>query len=107
MKKISFRFFGTVLTAGLLMPAGAAQVVPSLFAPAFCAARRNGMSITEASRFATRMSFDASRPEAVKVDGVSLDIKLAVYEAEALCPEAFGSSASAKRDGLTSSRFAL
>lgn len=107
MKKISFCFFSAVLTAGLFTPVAAAQVVPSLFAPAFCAARRNGMSITEASRFATRMSFDASRPEAIKVDRVSLDIKLAVYEAATLCPDAFASGASTRQQGLTSSRFAL
>lgn len=89
------------------MPAAAAQIVPSLFAPAFCAARRNGMSIGEASRFATRMSFDASRPDAPKIDGISIDIKLAIHEAAALCPDAFGGSISAGRHGLTAAHAVL
>jgi hypothetical protein len=89
MKSISSCFFGIALTAGLSMPAAAAQVIPSLFAPAFCAARRSGMSIGDSSRFAVRMSVDSSRPDAPKVNGVSIDITLAVHEAMALCPDAF------------------
>ena len=87
-------FLAIALAAGLSTPAAAMQVVPSLFAPVFCAARRGGMSIKEASKFATRMSVDASRPSAPEVDGISLDIRLAIHEAAALCPDAFGSRAS-------------
>jgi len=107
MKSISSCFFGIALTAGLSMPAAAAQVIPSLFAPAFCAARRSGMSIGDSSRFAVRMSVDSSRPGAPKVDGVSIDIKLAVHEAMALCPDAFMSSVSARQRDLTATRIVL
>jgi hypothetical protein len=89
MKSISSCFLGIALAAGLSTPAAAMQVIPSLFAPAFCAARRIGMSIREASRYGVKMSTDSSRPEAVKIDGVSIDIRLAVDAAVALCPDAF------------------
>ena len=89
MKNLSSCFFGIALAAGLSMPAAAMQVVPSLFAPAFCAARRSGMSIGASSRFAVRMSIDSSRPRAPQVNGMSIDVTLAVDEAMALCPDAF------------------
>jgi|LauGreDrversion4_2_1035121.scaffolds.fasta_scaffold490071_3 hypothetical protein len=94
MKKLCI--FGIALTAGLSAQATAMQVVPSVFAPAFCAAMRSGMSIGDASRFATRASIDKSLPPAPKIDGVSIDVKLAVYEAAALCPSAFTGGISAK-----------
>ncbi len=107
MKRISSCFLGIALTAGFSMPAAAMQVVPSLFAPAFCAARRSGMSIGDSSRFAVRVSVDSSRPDAPKFDGISIDIRLAVHEAMALCPDAFRSSISAKRQGLTAAHTVL
>jgi hypothetical protein len=107
MKKISSCLLGIALTAGFSMPAAGMQVIPSLFAPAFCAARRIGMSIREASRYGVRMSTDSSRPEAVKIDGVSIDIRLAVDEAAALCPDAFRSGISARQQGLTTARTVL
>ena len=107
MKKVSSCFFSIALVAGFSMPAAAMQVVPSLFAPAFCAARRSGMSIGDSSRFAVKMSVDASRPEAPKVDGISIDIKLAVHEAAVLCPDAFRSSVSARQRGLTAAHTVL
>jgi hypothetical protein len=93
MKKSFLRLAGIALAAGLSTPAVAMQVVPSLFAPAFCAARRSGMGVTEASKLATRLSIDESRPPAPKIDGISLDIKLAVHEAFVLCPSAFRADA--------------
>ena len=107
MKNLSSRFVGIALAAGLSAPAVAMQVIPSLFAPAFCAARRSGMSITEASRYGVRMSADPSRPAAPEIDGISIDIKLAVHEAAALCPDAFRSAISAKLRGLTAARTVL
>lgn len=102
------KFLLTVaLTAGISMPAVAAQVVPSLFAPAFCAARRSGMTVSESSRFATRASFNSSGPSMPKVDGISADVKMAVEEAMALCPEAFVSEFSVKRQGLTAASIVL
>ena len=90
MKKTSLCFFGAALiAAGLSAPAAAIQIIPSQYAPLFCAARRSGMSVGDASRFATRMSIDSTKPPLPKIDGISLDVKLAVYEAMALCPDAF------------------
>ena len=107
MKKIYSCLFGIALTTGFSVPAVAMQVIPSLFAPAFCAARRSGMSIGEASRYGVRMSADPSRPAAPEIDGISIDIKLAVHEAAALCPDAFRSTISAKLRGLTAARTVL
>ena len=107
MKKISSCLLGIALTAGFSVPAAAMQVIPSLFAPAFCAARRSGMSITEAARYGVRMSADFSRPAVPEIDGVSIDVRLAVNEAAALCPDAFSSSISARQQGLTAAHTVL
>lgn len=101
MKKISSHLLGIALTAGFSMPAVGMQVIPSLFAPAFCAARQSGMSIREASRYGIRMSADWSRPAAPEIDGIPIDVRLAVNEAAVLCPDTFRSSTSAERQGLT------
>lgn len=87
MKKISFCV--ALVAAGLSAPATAIQIIPSQYAPLFCAARRNGMSVGDASRLATRLSIDSTKPPLPKIDGISIDVKLAVYEAMALCPDAF------------------
>lgn len=89
-KKIVSCFFVFAFAGALSAPAFSAQVIPSLFAPAFCAARRSGMATTRASRFAAELSVDILRPEAPSIDGVPLDVKLAVQEAFSLCPEVFG-----------------
>lgn len=72
---------GILLVAGLFTPVAAKQIVPSSFAPAFCAARRSGMTISKASEFAIQLSADELKPPAPKINGISVDVKLAVQAA--------------------------
>ena len=52
------------------------------------------MTIGEASGLAIRLSADELKPPAPKVNGISLDVKLAVQAAYFLCPASFGADAS-------------
>ncbi|CAB4147776.1 hypothetical protein UFOVP431_48 [uncultured Caudovirales phage] len=93
-KKAFSCFAGILLAAGLSTPVAGTQIVPSSFAPAFCAARRSGMTISKASEFAIQLSADELKPPAPKINGISVDVKLAVQTAYFLCPASFGADAS-------------
>lgn len=52
------------------------------------------MTISKASEFAIQLSADELKPPAPKINGISVDVKLAVQTAYFLCPASFGADAS-------------
>jgi hypothetical protein len=70
-------------------PANASQLVPSIFASAFCAAMESGVNRQDAIRFAVRMSLDTTKPPARKVGDTDLDVRASVYAAQMKCPQYF------------------
>jgi hypothetical protein len=90
MKPLSL--FASSCLLGLLfqpLPAKTSQLIPAVFAPAFCASMEAGNSNGESIRFAVRMSIDTTKPPAFKVGDTSLDVRASVYEAQRQCPKYF------------------
>lgn len=90
MKSLSL-FTSSCLLGLLFQPlsAKASQLIPAVFAPAFCASMEAGNSNDESIRFAVRMSIDTTRPPALKVGDIPLDVRASVYEAQRQCPKYF------------------
>lgn len=83
----SFTICAALFTSGA--SASASQLVPSIFASAFCTAMDYGVKRQEAIRFAVKMSLDTTRPRAAKVGNTDLDVRASVYAAETMCPQHF------------------
>jgi hypothetical protein len=85
-------FFASICIglAGFSVPVNGAQLVPDVFASAFCTAMDSGVNRKEAIRFAVRMSLDRTKPKATKVGDVDLDVRMSIYAAQAQCPQHLG-----------------
>jgi hypothetical protein len=70
-------------------PVSASQLIPSIFASAFCAAMEFGVNRQDAIRFAVRISLDTTKPPAQRVGGTDLDVRASVYAAQMKCPQYF------------------
>jgi hypothetical protein len=89
MKRLLFpsAICATLLAFGA--PVSASQLIPSIFASAFCTAMESGVGQEDAIRFAVRMSLDTTKPPAQRVGNTDLDVRASVYAAQIKCPQYF------------------